>query len=122
MKQIAEGEPSSEIVESTSMNPARSRVDVKTTNNKLQKDTVKKFVSETRKHPDCQIHIRMGGKDMTGPARKEFHQAQEAFSENGKSLMYINNDGVKKLREHYQKSTENSGGCERNELPESEQK
>jgi hypothetical protein len=122
MKQIAEGEPSSERVESTSMKSARSRFDVKTTNNKLQKDTVKKFVSDTRKHPDCQGHILMGGKDMTGPARKEFHQAQEAFSENGKTLMYINNDGFKGLYEHYRGLIENSGGCEQNELPESEQK
>lgn len=111
INQIAEGKSSSELTESTSTKSAKSRIDVKTTNNKIQKDIVQKFVSDIRKHPDCQGHILLGGKEMTGPAKKIFYQAQEAFSENRKTLMYINNEGVNRIKEHYQNPIENIDSC-----------
>lgn len=122
LEQISKGEPSSQLVESTSTNQAKSRIDVKATNNKIHIDTVKKFVSDIRKHPDCQGHILMGGKDMSEPAKKEFHQAQKVFSEEDKTLMYINNAGCKRIEKHYREAIENNGACGRNKLPESDQK
>jgi hypothetical protein len=39
----------------------KSRIDVKTTDKKLQKDTVEKFVADCHNHPTCTGHILMGG-------------------------------------------------------------
>ena len=122
LKQISEGVPSSELVESTSPNQAKSRIDVKATSNKIHVDVVKKFVSDIRKHPDCQGHILMGGKDMSGPAKKEFQHAQKVFSEENKTLMHINNDGSERIEKHYREAIENNGACGRKKLPESDQK
>jgi len=84
----------------------KSRVDVKTTDSKLQKDTVKKFIGDCHNHPTCAGHVLMGGKDLTGPARKTFDEAQDRFSSSGKTLLYVKNEGVKKLESHYQPKIE----------------
>lgn len=84
----------------------RSRIDVKTTDNKLQKDTVEKFISDCHNHPTCTGQILMGGADLTGPAKKEFESAQERFAPSGKKLIYVKNKGIQKLEEHYQPQIE----------------
>jgi hypothetical protein len=84
----------------------KSRIDVKTTNNKLQKDTVDKFISDCHNHPKCTGHILMGGADLTGPAKKVFEAAQNRFSPSGKTLLYVNNEGIRKLEEYYQPKVE----------------
>lgn len=79
----------------------KSRIDVKTTERKLQKDTVLKFIGDCNNHPTCEGQILLGGTDLTGPAKKEFKAAQERQAKKGKTLLYIKNDGVKKLEQHY---------------------
>lgn len=106
MQEIADGKSPSEPCEIKSLNLVKSRVDVKTTTKSLQKDTITKFISDTRKHPDCKGHILIGGSDMSNPAKKEFKQAQEVFLKERKNLIYISNDGVKRLENYYQKAPE----------------
>lgn len=94
-------------------NISKSRVDVKATDRKLQKDTVIKFVSDIRKHPDCKGQILMGGSGLTGPAQREFSAAQEIFSGDGKSLIYFNNEQTQRLEKHYRlliEGKKNNGG------------
>lgn len=95
--------PSTQGMPANKQAPAseKSRIDVKTTENKLQKDTVEKFIGDCHNHPTCNGHILMGGSDLTGPAKKEFDAAQTRFSSSGKILLYVPNNGVKKLEEHY---------------------
>lgn len=92
--------------------PEKSRVDVKTTANKLQKDTVEKFIGDCHNHPTCRGHILMGGSDLTGPAKREFEAAQNRFSASGKTLLYVKNDGVHKLEAHYKPQIEASNRTE----------
>jgi hypothetical protein len=81
-----------------------SRVDVKTTPNKLQSDTIEKFVADVRKHPKCTGHILMGGSSLTAPAQRKFEQYQEDFEQKGKILAYISNEGISRLESDYAKS------------------
>lgn len=85
----------------------KSRIDVKTTDKKLQKDTVEKFIGDCHNHPNCTGQILMGGSDLTGPAKKEFEAAQDRFAPSGKKLLYVNNKGIQKLEAHYQPQIEN---------------
>lgn len=59
--QVAEGLPQSidEHSAERSKKTIESRVDVKTTQSKLQTDTVEKFASDVHKHPKCTGHILM---------------------------------------------------------------
>lgn len=84
----------------------KSRVDVKTTDSKLQKDTVEKFIGDCHNHPTCAGHILMGGADLTSPARKTFEAAQDKFSTSGKVLLYVKNEGIKSLENYYQPQIE----------------
>ena len=84
----------------------KSRVDVKTTDSKLQKDTIEKFIGDCHNHPTCTGHILLGGSDLTSPARREFEAAQNRFSLSGKTLLYVKNESIKKLENHYQPQIE----------------
>ena len=79
----------------------KSRIDVKTTDRKLQKDTVEKFIDDINMHPKCVGHLLIGGEDLTGPARKTFEDAQSKYCISGKTLLYIPKEGIKKIEEHY---------------------
>ena len=81
----------------------KSRIDVKTTPKKLQKDIVEKFVDDVNNHPKATGHILIGGQDLTGPGKKLMAEAQQRLSEEGKDMVYINNSGIKKLETHYRK-------------------
>jgi hypothetical protein len=81
-----------------------SRIDVKTTQNKLQTDTVEKFAADVHKHPKCTGHILMGGSNLTGPAQRKFEQYKKEFEQDGKILAYISNTGISRLESEYTKS------------------
>ncbi len=78
-----------------------SRVDVKTTQSKLQTDTIEKFVADVHKHPKSTGHILMGGSNLTAPAQRKFDQYQAEFKQKGKILGYISNDGISRLESGY---------------------
>ena len=85
-----------------------TRFDIKNTNNKLQKPLVEKFLGDVKKNPDCEGHVLMGGKGLTGPAKKVLDSSGESLSQAGKSIMYIDNDGVGKLKKKYGLQNDNS--------------
>lgn len=101
--QVAAGEASSSLECSVdhSKRTIESRVDVKTTQNKIQADTIDKFASDVRKHPGCTAHILIGGSNLTGPAQRKFNGYRECFSEEGKELFYISNEGINRLALEY---------------------
>ncbi|MGI9213635.1 MAG: hypothetical protein ACR2HF_14280 [Methylococcaceae bacterium] len=101
--QVALGHSKSTDEHSTerSKKTIESRVDVKTTQNKLQADTVEKFASDVHKHPGCTGHILMGGSNLTGPAQRKFDQYKEDFAQEGKILAYISNEGMNRLASEY---------------------
>ena len=82
---------------------AKTRVDIKTTEKKLQKDTIEKFIADTRKHPDCKNHMLIGGKDLTSPAKKLLNETNIDLEKDNKKLYYISNDGMKNINNHYKK-------------------
>ena len=104
--QVATGLPQFTAEHSTerSKKPIESRVDVKTTQSKLQTDTVEKFASDVHKHPKCTGHILMGESDLTGPAQRKFDQYKKEFEQDGKVLAYISNVGINRLESEYAKS------------------
>ena len=75
-----------------------SRIDVKTTQNRLQTDSVDKFASDVRKHPNCCGHILMGGNGLTKPAQQKFNEYKEVYKQEGKILAYISNEGINNLK------------------------
>ena len=79
-----------------------TRIDVKTTDKKLQKDIVDKFVQDINNFPNCDGHLLMGGEGLTKQAKKNFDTAQDNQSKKGKNIMYISNKGIRKLEEHYE--------------------
>lgn len=106
MLQIAAGVSQSpdECSKETPRKVIESRVDVKTTQSKLQADTIEKFASDVNKHPRCTGHILMGGSNLTGPAQRKFNQYKEEFEQDGKVLAYISNEGISRLESEYAKS------------------
>ncbi len=84
----------------------KSRVDVKTTDKKIQRDIVLKFISDCAFNPNCTGHILMGGANLTGPATKTLEEAQSKFASSNKTLLYISNEGIKNLETHYQPQIE----------------
>lgn len=103
--QIAAGNPrpTDEPDPERSKKTIESRVDVKTTQNKLQTDTIEKFAADVLKHPKCTGHILMGGSNLTGPAQRKFDQYKTVFEQKGKVLGYISNEGVGRLEAAYAK-------------------
>ena len=83
-------------------NIVKTRIDVKTTDNKISPDTVDKFGGDIRKNPDCQGHLLIGGSGMSKEAQKRFKSIQEAAKEDGKIVDYIPNTGINNLEAHYQ--------------------
>lgn len=79
-----------------------TRIDVKATNKKLQKDVVNKFIQDINNFPKCDGHILMGGEGLTKQAQKNFDAAQDIQATKGKNVMYIENKGIVKLEKHYQ--------------------
>jgi len=78
-----------------------TRVDVKTTDSKLGKGTVEKFVADTAKHPTCTGHLLVGGSGLTKPAERTLAQAQQSYEKDGKIFAHVNNEGIRRLAEHY---------------------
>lgn len=81
----------------------KTRIDIKTTEKKLSKDTVQKFISDTRKHPDCTNHMLIGGENLTSPAKKQLDKANEDLKKDKKKLYYLNNAEMKNISDHYNK-------------------
>jgi hypothetical protein len=81
----------------------KTRIDIKATEKKLLKDTVEKFISDTRKHPDCTNHMLIGGQNLTSPAKKRLDKANEDLKEDKKKLYYLNNDEMKNISDYYKK-------------------
>jgi hypothetical protein len=79
----------------------KSRIDVKNTDSKIGKDGVNKFGGDIRKNPDCKNHILLGGKGLTKGAQNELKSLQEAYSESGKKIAYISNEGLSNIENHY---------------------
>lgn len=80
----------------------KTRIDVKATDRKLQSDTVDKFTADIRRHPDCKGHILIGGSGLTGPAKIKFNQVQVDAESDGKKVTYISNNGLSKIKNHYE--------------------
>ena len=97
--------PTANKIKTSSIKPktAKTRIDIKTTDKKLQKDTVEKFIADVRKHPDCKNHMLIGGKDLTSPAKKLLTETNVALEKDNKKLYYINNNGMKNINNHYKK-------------------
>ncbi len=78
-----------------------SRMDVKTTQSKIGKDTVDKFATDVHKHPNTTVHILTGGKGLTAPAQRELNKYKEVFTQENKVLVYISNEGISQLKSEY---------------------
>lgn len=109
---IADGKPVSTTTsnpESNASSLAKTRVDKKTTTQKLTLATVEKFIGDVHKHPDCEGHALIGGAGLNKPAQRKFDAAKSDFAQNGKNLLYINNNGLTRIGEHYSPRLKNSG-------------
>ncbi|EPC1883893.1 hypothetical protein ACRXLJ_001842 [Vibrio cholerae] len=93
-----ESQPESNKTKSTT---EKTRIDVKNTDSKLGKDTVIKFGGDVRKNPDCKNHVLLGGKALTKGAQDELTSLQEAYSKDGKKIVYITNNGLSNIESHY---------------------
>lgn len=82
---------------------AKTRIDIKTTEKKLQKDTIEKFIGDVKKHPDCKNHMLIGGQDLSSPAKKILEETNKELLKDNKTLYYINNNGMKNINNHYKK-------------------
>jgi hypothetical protein len=79
-----------------------SRMDVKTTQSKIGKDTVDKFATDVHKHPNTTVHILTGEKGLTAPAQRELNKHKEVFIQENKVLVYISNEGISQLKSEYE--------------------
>lgn len=79
----------------------KTRIDVKTTSEKISPDTVYKFAGDVRRNPDCFGHVLMGGVDLSPLAQTKFNEIQKAQAEVGKCVTYIPNAGIERLEQHY---------------------
>lgn len=78
-----------------------ARFDIKTTEEKLAGDTVEKFVSDVKKHPNTDLHVLVGGSGLTKSAQAKFEAHRASFQEDGKAIVYIPNQGLAKLASEY---------------------
>lgn len=78
-----------------------ARFDIKTTEEKLAGDTVEKFVSDVKKHPNTDLHVLAGGAGLTKSAQTKFEAYGAALQEDGKAIVYIPNQGLAKLASEY---------------------
>lgn len=78
-----------------------ARFDVKTTRGKLAGDTVDKFISDVKKHPNTDLHVLVGGSGLTKIAKQKLHDHGTTLREDGKAIVYIPNEGVVRLANEY---------------------
>lgn len=78
-----------------------ARFDIKTTEEKLAGDTVEKFVSDVKKHPNTDLHVLVGGSGLTKSAQTKFETYGTVLKEDGKAIVYITNQGLAKLASEY---------------------
>jgi HJR/Mrr/RecB family endonuclease len=90
------------MILTSSKGNVNSRMDVKTTQSKIGKDTVDKFATDVHKHPNTTVHILTGGKGLTAPAQRELNKYKAVFTQENKVLVYISNDGINKLKSEYE--------------------
>ncbi|WP_447578719.1 hypothetical protein [Achromobacter kerstersii] len=102
---IAAGNP---VIESNAPSLAKTRVDKKTTEQKLTPVTVGKFIGDVHKHPDCEGHALVGGSGLNKPAQRMFDAAKSDLARNGKNLVYINNEGLTRIGQHYSRQLQSS--------------
>ncbi|HFK4656429.1 TPA: hypothetical protein ACG0PD_004657 [Escherichia coli] len=107
---IANGEDNNQLPDLSDAKNVKTRIDVKTTENKLGPDIVKKFAGDIRRNPDCDGHVLMGGSDLSNQAKSDFKEIQDAQAEVGKTVVYIPNSGVKNLKKHYTVLPNSSSG------------
>ena len=74
-----------------------ARFDIKTTEEKLAGDSVEKFVSDVKKHPNTDLHVLAGGSGLTKSAQRKFETYRSALQEDGKAIVYIPNQGLARL-------------------------
>jgi hypothetical protein len=78
----------------------KTRFDNKNTDSKLGVDTVREFIADVRKNPDCAGHVLTGGSGLTAGANKEMKAAQEAYGDK-KLIGHISNEGIKNINANY---------------------
>lgn len=105
LEQVAAGTPDLQTPDLQEAPRVKTRIDVKTTDNKISPDTVIKFGGDIRRNPDCAGHVLMGGKALSPQAEAEFKIIQEAHAEAGREVVYIPNSGVNNLETHYRALT-----------------
>jgi hypothetical protein len=79
----------------------KTRIDIKTTLKKISKDTVIKFIGDTRKNPDCKNHMIIGGSDISLPAKNLLIQTNKDLKKDNKKLYYVNNKEMKTFTDYY---------------------
>ncbi|MBZ7405555.1 hypothetical protein FMJ25_27150 [Klebsiella grimontii] len=109
---VASGEDNIQLPDLSDAQKVKARIDVKTTENKLGPDVVKKFAGDIRRNPDCDGHVLMGGSDLSNQAKSDFKEIQDAQAEVGKTVVYIPNSGVENLERHYTALPKSSSGDE----------
>lgn len=82
----------------------KTRFDNKNTESKLAVDTVREFIADIRKNPDCAGHVLTGGSGLTAGGNKEIKAAREAYGDK-KLIGYINNEGMKNINANYLSSS-----------------
>lgn len=78
-----------------------ARFDIKTTEEKLAGDTVDKFVSDVKKHPNTNLHVLAGGSGLTKSAQEKFEAHRDSLKVDGKAIVYLPNQGLAKLASEY---------------------
>lgn len=112
MAGVANGKDNNQLPDLSDAPKEKTRIDVKTTENKLGPDVVKKFAGDIRRNPDCHGHVLMGGSDLSNQAKSDFKEIQDAQAEVGRTVVYIPNSGVENLEQHYAALPKSSGGDE----------
>ena len=102
LSEIALGNSEDQILDLQNTDRVKTRIDVKTTESKISPDTVKKFAGDIRRNPDCEGHVLMGGSMLSTKSKLDFKEIQKAQAEVGKTVVYISNNGVEFLENHYQ--------------------
>lgn len=72
-----------------------TRIEVKNENNLITKPVAEKFVSDIKRHPDCQGHLLIGNNGLTKGAEQTLFDAVRAYPD--KKIGYISNEGVERL-------------------------
>lgn len=101
IENIASDTGGQETTDPKDMQRVKTRIDVKTTSEKISPDTVDKFAGDVRRNPDCFGHVLMGGVDLSPLARAKFNEIQQAQAEVGKCVTYVPNGGIERLEQYY---------------------